>query len=241
MFKNVEGGDSVNIPVVLSPYMRIRRRATFPVCDHDHSKNCAKVYHDGMFRSRWWCPRCAPVEGGNLNKKNITLTIGLLATSLLLAPAPVGPETANADFHGVCTGMVTAYANVDLSASLDGEQFTYEGIVNCPDTKVTINKISLFGLDPYTGEAIELDNSTGAECSATLTEPCTLSTESAAPGPGTYEVLMFFDVDDPDSSEVDFKNVERYGRFSWDGIGKPLTECSSLGFFPVYLPDGCRG
>lgn len=181
-----------------------------------------------------------PDDGGNVRKTSLTLTIALLTTSLLFAPAPVGPESTNADFHAVCTGMVTAYANVDLSASLDGEQFTYEGIVNCPDTSVTIKQIFLFEVDSYTGEAVELDNKTGTECSATLTGPCTLTSESGAPGPGTYEVLMFFDVDDPETSEVDYENVERYGRFSWNGIGEPLAECSSLGFFPIYLPDGCR-
>lgn len=159
-----------------------------------------------------------------------TLTT-LVALGTLLTLAAI-PAPAAADFHGVCTGFATAYANVELVYDPTTEAMAYGGEVNCPDSVVTITEVELVHV-PDAGVPTQVANVTGEACEATVTMPCYLYDSGVDAPTGTLEVHMTFDVDDPATDGVDYPGVERSGTWLWLGDGQPVPVCRSVGFVPI--------
>lgn len=163
-----------------------------------------------------------------MNGSKRVAVLGLtILVSMVWLPAP-----AAADFHPVCTGFATGYANVGLESDGDTGGLVYSGLVSCPDTVVTIVSLELW--EEGAAEASSVIE--GSPCAAGLASPCALENGTAA-APGTYEVRMVFDVDHPATAHVDYEGVERHATFQWSGEGVPVPTCTSTGFFPFYV--GC--
>lgn len=156
-----------------------------------------------------------------------TLTVLGLIAAMAAIPAP-----ASADFHPVCTGMVTAYANVDLVQDPTTGEMSYSGAVNCPDTVVTIQEVELVHHPAMAGPD-QLANVTGEACEASLTQPCYPMDGVESAPMGILTVHMTFDVDDPATDGVDFPGIQRNGTWMWFGMGQPVPLCRSLGFVPI--------
>lgn len=177
---------------------------------------------------------------GTQRKKNLkpslTLTLSLTLLALAFTPSPAG-----ADFHGVCTGIVTGFADVDLELGesqdpYQADPFLYSGLVACPDAVVTITSLRLYLISGE--EPVLVAETEGEACDAELDDPCSLQ-DVATSYPGEYEVRMRFDADDPDTPHTDFQDVPRRATFLYLGYGEPLRTCTSTGTQPIYLPPGC--
>lgn len=166
----------------------------------------------------------------------------LVAAPLALFVAGIGP--ARADFHPVCTGVLSAYAGVGLRAETTydyyyGEQTTleYSGVVNCPNATIAITSLTFGPPAPPPSTDPDPLAPPVASC-APSPSPCTASRAvGVTPPPGEYQVTMLFNASRPGCgfATCSSTNVPRYGRWRWLGEGQPVPVCVPVGFLPDSL------
>lgn len=155
-------------------------------------------------------------------------TAGAVGLMLALGLAAVAAPAA-ADFHPDCEPPLAAYANVWLGdESPDDDTLTYRGGVYCPGANVAITSLVLVDVDTGT----QVDAAPSETCQAGVSEPCHTAGSVADLAPGTYNVSMTFDVDNPDT-DTSFQDVPRHQHFEWLGAGQPVPVCAHAGAIPA--------
>lgn len=168
------------------------------------------------------------------------ITLALAAVGLVAAlVVPAAPVAA--DMHGACDTQnddaegffgPAGYANVALFQNVTDAGFTYGGGVYCPGAVVTINEVTVTDL-----ESDDVVASTSASaCTSSPFQGCTTSSGIKALDPGTYEVLMLFDADDPNTDGLEYEDVPRRQEFTWLGAGQPVLTCPDAGWVHANPP-----
>lgn len=169
------------------------------------------------------------------NKLGIHAAALVLTIALLSAAAP-----ARADMHGACDTTrpqaegafgPAGYANTALARNPDGS-FTYGGGVYCPGAEITIESVTV--TDVGSGDTVA---STAADpCTSGPTKGCTVSDGIASLTPGTYNVSMVFDANDPNTDGLEYDDTVRWQHFTWLGVGQAVVTCPDLGWVHANPP-----
>lgn len=162
----------------------------------------------------------------------------LVIAAIASATALAVPAHSPADFHPVCTGVLTAYASVGLTANEDGT-LTASGVVNCPGSRLRIDSLRLGEPQPPPGKAVgnkDPDRGVEAFCKGCVTPLSASKTTRKPREPGVYQVTMLFSAFGPEGK---YPTVPRYGRWRWDGAGQPVPVCAPAGAVPAYVGPEC--
>lgn len=158
-----------------------------------------------------------------------------LMISVLLAAAP-----ARADMHAACDTQrpeaeggfgPAAYANTLLAQDPEGG-FTYGGGVYCPGAVVTIESVAVTEV----GADGPLASTSADPCTSDAATACTAQDGLASLAPGSYEVTMVFDADDPNTDGLEYDDTVRSQTFTWLGAGQPVATCPDAGWVHARPP-----
>lgn len=178
-----------------------------------------------------------------LRSPKLTMAIVVVALvaggAFLVAPASADMHAACDRFAGQDAGELpfgpTGYGNVELLNNRHDANLTYQGQLYCPGAEfrnITLNMTN--ATEGGVGQSPEVATTSRSPCEATVTEPCTISGTTTL-APGTYWVVMVFDVDDPEEkretgTEPEYQDVVRKQRFEWTGRGQPVVTCPDAGY-----------